>query len=96
MDKGEGVRVNTPTREEQLYSKLNFEREISLKLNQYAIDLQNELQAHNALKKKLKELELVYDNGFPCCPACDELAIVADGKGHKEDCWLAEAIKGVE
>ena len=100
MDKGEGVRVNTPTREEQLYSKLNFERERSLKLNQYAIDLQNELkaeqQAHNALKEKLKELELVYDNGFPCCPACDELAIVADGKGHKEDCWLAEAIKGVE
>ena len=45
MDKGEGVRVNTPTREEQLYSKLNFERERSLKLNQYAIDLQNELKA---------------------------------------------------
>ena len=61
MDKGEGVRVNTPTREEQLYSKLNFERERSLKLNQYAIDLQNELkaeqQAHNALKTQI-------DNGI--------------------------------
>ena len=66
MDKGEGVKVNTPTREEQLYSKLNFERERSLKLNQYAIDLQNELQAeqqaHNALKTQIDNGILEYAN----------------------------------
>ena len=97
MDKGEGVRVNTPTREEQLYSKLNFERERSLKLNQYAIDLQNELQAeqqaHNALKENLKTIEWACDNS-QMCPVCFGTRIRNTSfiGGHREDCWLDKTI----
>ena len=58
MDKGEGVRVNTPTREEQLYSKLNFERERSLKFNIYARhehDEENAEVMEQLVKFKLKQ-----------------------------------------
>ena len=97
MDKGEGVRVNTPTREEQLYSKLNFERGRSAQLANSVVDLglalQAEQQAHNALKEKLKTIEWACDNS-QMCPVCFGTRIRNTSfiGGNREDCWLDKTI----